>query len=67
MQTLIHCALWFRVKILLHTVITTLSFELSRPREDYQGQGDILQHPMIKSELEKGAQLPLLVRRVEDA
>jgi hypothetical protein len=55
------------VKILLHTLVTTLSFELSRPREDYVGHGEFLQHVMIKGEVEKGQQLPLLVRLLEEA
>jgi hypothetical protein len=56
-----------RAKILLHTLITTLSFELARPREDYMGVGDVVQRPMIRSELDKGLQLPLVVRQADDA
>jgi hypothetical protein len=54
------------VKILVHALITTFLFELALPQEDYVGKGDIVQHPVIKSEPEKGRQLPMLVRQVKD-
>jgi hypothetical protein len=55
-----------RVKILIHTLITTLSFELALPRGEYEGKGDLVQHPVIKGEYEKGRQLPMLVRQVKE-
>jgi hypothetical protein len=47
-----------------HALISQLSFELARPRADFSAHGRITTRPVITEEREKGAQLPLRVRRV---
>jgi hypothetical protein len=51
-----------RTKIILHALISTFEFELAIPQEELGFKNGIVTRPIVKSEMEKGTQLPLFVR-----
>ncbi|KAJ7496540.1 cytochrome P450 [Mycena latifolia] len=51
------------MKALLFTLVRAFEFELAVPVEDIGKRSSIVQRPMVRSEPDKGSQLPLLVRR----
>ncbi|KAJ7496541.1 cytochrome P450 [Mycena latifolia] len=50
-------------KALLFTLIRAFEFELAVPAEDLGKRSTIVQRPIVRSEPEKGNQMPLFVRR----
>jgi hypothetical protein len=53
-----------RAKIILHALIISLSFELAVPKDDIFPRTQMVTRSFVKSEKEKGAQMPLIVKRV---
>ncbi|KAJ7700852.1 cytochrome P450 [Mycena rosella] len=51
------------MKALLFTLVRALEFELAVPAADLGKKSSIVQRPIVKSEPEKGNQMPLLIRR----
>ena len=51
-----------RIKAVLFTLVRQFVFELGVAPEDVTAVGMLTQRPALKSELEVGPQLPLLVR-----
>ena len=49
------------MKALLFTLVRAFEFELAVPVEEITRRISIVQRPMVKSEMEKGAQMPLTV------
>lgn len=56
-----------RMKALIFTLVRAFEFELAVDPADIKKGGGIVQRPMLRSEPEKGNQMPLLVRRVTRA
>jgi hypothetical protein len=54
-----------RTKIILHALVSAFGFELAVPKEEIAGRGGMVARPVLKSKLEEGGQLPLIVKRVE--
>jgi hypothetical protein len=54
--------LFSRTKIILHALISTFEFELAVPKEEMGLKSGIVTRPVVKSQMEKGTQLPLFVR-----
>ncbi|KAL1939460.1 hypothetical protein VTO73DRAFT_10016 [Trametes versicolor] len=55
------------MKALIFTLVRAFEFELAVDPADIKKGGGIVQRPMLRSEPEKGNQMPLLVRRVTRA
>lgn len=55
------------MKALIFTLVRAFEFELAVDPADIKKGGGIVQRPMLRSEPEKGNQMPLLVRRVTQA
>lgn len=55
------------MKALIFTLVRAFEFELGVDVADIKKGGGIVQRPMLRSEPEKGNQMPLLVRRVTRA
>ncbi|EMD33504.1 hypothetical protein CERSUDRAFT_118078 [Gelatoporia subvermispora B] len=51
------------MKALLFTLVRSFEFELAVPPEEIARQQRVVQRPMVKSEMEKGTQMPLIIRR----
>ncbi len=51
-----------RMKALVYTLVRNFEFEFAVPEEDIKASGTFIQRPALRSEAEKGAQLPLLIR-----
>ena len=51
-----------RLKAYLFTLVGEFEFELGVPPEEIIPVGSLLQRPNMRSESEKGAQLPLIIR-----
>lgn len=56
----------YRTKILLHALITKFAFDLAVPVEDIVKKSAAVTRPMVKGELEKGAQMPMMVSVVAE-
>lgn len=54
----------FRFKALVFTLIRALEFELAVSPEDIVKKSLIVMKPAVKGEIEKGNQMPMLVRPV---
>ena len=52
------------MKALVFTLIRAFEFEFAVPEDDIEGIGAFIQRPGLRSERDKGGQLPLLVRPV---
>ena len=52
----------FRLKALLFALVRAFEFELAVPREDIVPMGLLVQRPTVRTEPDKGAQLPMLIR-----
>ena len=52
----------FRLKALLFALVRAFQFELAVPHEDIVPMGLLVQRPTVRNELDKGAQLPMLIR-----
>lgn len=50
------------MKALLFTLIRSFEFELAVPLSDITKRSTIVQRPLLRSEMEKGNQMPLLVK-----
>ncbi|KAI0779889.1 cytochrome P450 [Fomes fomentarius] len=50
------------MKALVYTLVRNFEFEFAVPAEDIKASGTFIQRPALRSEPEKGAQLPLLIR-----
>lgn len=50
------------MKALLFTLVRAFEFELAVPVTEVIKRSTIVQRPLIRSEMEKGNQMPLLVR-----
>ncbi|EIW75595.1 cytochrome P450 [Coniophora puteana RWD-64-598 SS2] len=55
----------FEMKALLFSLVKAFEFELATPVEDVGVQMFIVRRPMLKSDKEGGAQLPLLIKPVQ--
>ena len=53
-----------RMKALLYVLIHRLEFELAVPKEEIIRQRAAVQRPIVRSEMEKGSQLPMLITEV---
>jgi hypothetical protein len=53
-----------RTKIILHALITSMTFELAVPKEDIEPRTRVVTRSFVKSEKEVGAQMPLIIRKV---
>lgn len=51
------------MKALLFTLLRAFEFELAVPIEDIQKRSSIVQRPYLRSENDKGAQMPMFVRQ----
>ena len=51
-----------RMKALLFTLVRSFEYELAVPREDILKRSRVVQRPMLRSEMDKGTQMPLLVK-----
>ncbi|KDQ16690.1 hypothetical protein BOTBODRAFT_106698 [Botryobasidium botryosum FD-172 SS1] len=54
------------MKALLFMLIRDISFELAVPFEDIEGKTSIVTRPLVKSQKEKGHQLPMRLRAVRE-
>lgn len=54
-----------RMKALLFTLIRSLEFTPAVPYEDIQKRSSVIMRPYVRSEPDKGSQLPLIVRRID--
>ena len=52
------------MKALLYVLIHRLEFELAVPKEEIIRQRAAVQRPIVRSEMEKGSQLPMLITEV---
>ncbi|TFY63024.1 hypothetical protein EVJ58_g3484 [Rhodofomes roseus] len=50
------------MKALLFTLIRTFEFELALPKEEIVRQRAAIQRPIVRGEMEKGSQLPMLIK-----
>ena len=50
------------MKALLFALVRAFEFELAVPREDIVPMGLLVQRPTVRTEPDKGAQLPMLIR-----
>ncbi len=50
------------MKAFLFALVREFEFELAVPAEDIVPVGTLIQRPNVRGELDKGAQLPLLIR-----
>jgi hypothetical protein len=50
---------------MLHVLLTSFSFELAVSEEDIARNVAIIQRPFVRSEREKGNQMPLLVTQLK--
>jgi hypothetical protein len=53
---------YHRTKVILHALISSFEFELAVPKDDVGGKRGIVTRPMLRSQKENGAQLPLLIK-----
>jgi hypothetical protein len=53
-----------RTKIILHMLITSLTFELAVPKEEIEPRTRVVNRSFVRSEKEKGPQMPLIIRRL---
>lgn len=51
------------MKALIFTLVRAFEFELAVPANDIRKRSEMTQRPIVKSEIEKGNQMPLLVKR----
>lgn len=51
------------MKALLFTLVRAFEFELAVPAEEIFGRSAVVTRPYVKSEKDKGAQLPLRLRK----
>lgn len=51
------------MKALVFTLVRAFEFELAVPASEITKKAVVVQRPYIKSEMEKGSQMPLLVKR----
>ncbi|KAI0942567.1 hypothetical protein AcW1_003163, partial [Taiwanofungus camphoratus] len=49
------------VKTLIFTLIRAFEFELAVPTEDIIQKSAIVQRPVVRTELDKGSQMPLFI------
>ncbi|EPT01442.1 hypothetical protein FOMPIDRAFT_1120520 [Fomitopsis schrenkii] len=54
------------MKALIFTLIRTLEFELAVPKDDVVRQNASIQRPILRSALDKGSQLPMLIKHVQE-
>lgn len=54
------------MKALLFTLVRAFSFELAFASGDLKTRTAVLQRPYLASELNKGVQVPLFIKRVDD-
>ena len=52
----------FRMKALLFALIRAFEFELAVPAEDLIKKTGIVQRPLVRTEMAKGTQMPLIVK-----
>ena len=52
----------FRMKALLFALIRAFEFELAVPTEDLIKKTGIVQRPLVRTEMAKGTQMPLIVK-----
>ncbi|KAI0717342.1 cytochrome P450 [Fomitopsis betulina] len=50
------------MKALLYVLIRAFEFELAVPKEEIVRQRAVVQRPIVRSEMEKGSQLPMLIK-----
>ncbi|EMD33503.1 hypothetical protein CERSUDRAFT_118076 [Gelatoporia subvermispora B] len=55
------------MKALIFSLVRAFEFELAVPAEDIQKKSQMVQRPLVKSELDKGNQMPLRVKRYQRA
>lgn len=55
---------WCRIKALLYVLVRAFEFELAVPPADLISRATAVQRPYVRTEIEKGMQLPLIVRPV---
>jgi hypothetical protein len=55
-----------RAKIILHVLVSAFSFELAVPQAEIGARSKVVTRPVVKSELGRGPQMPLFIRRVDD-
>ncbi|OCH90175.1 cytochrome P450 [Obba rivulosa] len=53
------------MKALLFMLVRSFEFELAVPYEDITRKQQVVQRPLVKSEMEKGSQMPLLLKRYQ--
>ncbi|TFY55501.1 hypothetical protein EVJ58_g8212 [Rhodofomes roseus] len=53
------------MKALIFTLIRAFEFELAVPASDIIKKATVVQRPMVKSEMDKGNQMPLLLKRYQ--
>lgn len=54
------------MKALIFTLVRSFDLELAFAPEDMRSRTAILQRPYLASQVDKGAQLPLSIKRLED-
>ena len=52
----------YRLKALLFALVRAFEFELAVPHEDIVPMGLLVQRPLVRTELDKGSQLPMIIR-----
>jgi hypothetical protein len=53
---------YYRMKALLFVLVRAFEFELAVPVAEIQKRTSVVTRPVVASEIEKGNQLPLLIR-----
>lgn len=53
------------MKALVFTLVRAFEFELAVPASEIIKKAAVVQRPLVKSEKEKGSQLPLLLKRYQ--
>ena len=52
----------YRLKALLFALVRAFEFALAVPQEDIVPMGLLVQRPLVRTELDKGSQLPMIIR-----
>jgi hypothetical protein len=56
-----------RMKIFLHRLLSNFSVKLPVPADDVTQRISVVMRPVVKSELHKGVQMPILLTRIREA
>lgn len=57
-----HHSFFFRFKVIVFTLLRAFEFDLAVPSSDIIKKANIVTRPIVKSERERGNQMPMLVR-----